>query len=142
MCLDVNSHVPVYEQIMAHVRTGIAAGIYRAGEILPSVRATALRFVVNPNTVQRAYQELEREGLIETRKGRGAFVTADGAVSALGKTATAVRAHFAEGVRLGRAARFKNPELNTLFQQELRANAAASPARAPSDRSTDPDSPA
>ena len=57
------------------VRAAVAAEVYRPGESLPSLRAMAIQLQVNPNTVQRAYDELEREGLIVMQHGRGTFVS-------------------------------------------------------------------
>ncbi|MAE65220.1 MAG: GntR family transcriptional regulator [Phycisphaeraceae bacterium] len=68
------STVPIYRQIVDQVRMAVAAGTLKRGDRLPSVRALAERLVVNPNTVARAYQELSRNGLIESQHGRGVFV--------------------------------------------------------------------
>ncbi|HRX86133.1 MAG TPA: GntR family transcriptional regulator [Phycisphaerae bacterium] len=119
MHIDPASHVPVFEQIVAHFRQAIAAGVYQAGEMLPSVRAAALRCAVNPNTVQRAYQALEREGLIATRRGRGVFVTQGGVAAAERNAAEAAAARFAEGVQIGRAAGIEDERLAALFERAL-----------------------
>jgi GntR family transcriptional regulator len=71
---DPTSRVPIYRQLMDQVRHGIARGKMRPGERLPSVRAMSRELVVNPNTVARAYTELEREGVLNTRQGLGVFV--------------------------------------------------------------------
>lgn len=73
----VNPHsgVPLYVQIEEQVKTAIASGVLEAGERLPTVRELALELTINPNTVARAYRELERAGFIETTPGRGTFVT-------------------------------------------------------------------
>ena len=78
MNIDPGSHVPIYLQIAGAVRAAVAAGVYRPGEVLPSLRAMATEVHVNPNTVQRAYDELEREGLIYSQRGRGLFVAEKG----------------------------------------------------------------
>lgn len=70
-------HTPIYLQIMEELRRALARGELRPGDRVPAVRELAARLLVNPNTVQRAYQELEREGLLVTRRGQGTFV-ADG----------------------------------------------------------------
>lgn len=72
--IDPNSGTPVYLQIYRQVKQAVAAGVLRPGDQLPSVRALAVELVINPNTVARAYQELERDGVIETIRGKGAFV--------------------------------------------------------------------
>ncbi|MBR6028135.1 MAG: GntR family transcriptional regulator [Clostridia bacterium] len=68
---------PIWLQVMARLETEIVTGQAPPGSKLPGGRETALRFGVNPNTVARVYQELERAGLCETRRGLGTYVTAD-----------------------------------------------------------------
>ena len=68
---------PIYVQIMDEVRRSIVAGGLDGDDPLPSVRDLASRLQVNPNTVSRAYRELEREGLVYVRRGRGTFVSPD-----------------------------------------------------------------
>ena len=66
--------VPIYRQIIDQIRMAVAQGALVNGELLPSVRSLAERLVINPNTVARAYSELVREGVIESRHGKGAYV--------------------------------------------------------------------
>ena len=73
--ISTGSSTPIYKQITDSIRLGVATGKLAVGDALPSVRALAGELVVNPNTVARAYAELSREGLLETRAGRGVFVT-------------------------------------------------------------------
>ena len=68
------SDVPIFRQIMHQIQRAISARALRVGEQLPAVRSLAESLVINPNTVARAYQELIREGLLESRSGRGVFV--------------------------------------------------------------------
>lgn len=72
----VNPHsgVPLYVQIEEQIKTAIASGVLEVGERLPTVRELALELTINPNTVARAYRELERAGFIDTTPGRGTFV--------------------------------------------------------------------
>ncbi len=72
--ISTGSSTPIYRQIAEQVRLGAATGRLRIGAQLPSVRALAEELVLNPNTVARAYAELAREGLIESRAGRGVFM--------------------------------------------------------------------
>jgi GntR family transcriptional regulator len=72
--LDPKSGVPIYRQIQDQVRYGIASGRLRPGEQLPTVRALAVDLSVNPNTVIKAYSELERQGVLTTEQGSGTFV--------------------------------------------------------------------
>lgn len=69
------SDVPIFRQIVQQVHRAVAQGQLKVGEQLPAVRTLALILVLNPNTVARSYQELIREGVLESRSGRGVFVT-------------------------------------------------------------------
>jgi GntR family transcriptional regulator len=72
--LDLRSGVPVYRQIIDQVRGGVAEGMLAAGDQLPTVRQLAVDLAINPNTVLRAYRELELGGMIETHQGTGTFI--------------------------------------------------------------------
>jgi|SRR5580700_6277786 GntR family transcriptional regulator len=73
--LDLHSGVPVYRQIIDQVRGGIAAGTLAPGDQLPTVRQLAVDLAINPNTVMRAYRELELGGALETHQGTGTFIS-------------------------------------------------------------------
>src|SRR5580765_1327024 len=73
--LDLHSGVPVYRQLIDQVRTGIASGSLASGDQLPTVRQLAVDLAINPNTVMRAYRELELGGLLETHQGTGTFIS-------------------------------------------------------------------
>jgi GntR family transcriptional regulator len=73
--LDLHTGVPVYRQLIDQVRGGIASGSLMAGDQLPTVRQLAVDLEINPNTVMRAYRELELGGLLETHQGTGTFIS-------------------------------------------------------------------
>src|ERR1700747_2772841 len=73
--LDLHTGVPVYRQLIDQVRTGIASGALAAGDQLPTVRQLAVDLAINPNTVMRAYRELELAALLATHHGTGTFIT-------------------------------------------------------------------
>ncbi|HEX8985112.1 MAG TPA: GntR family transcriptional regulator [Bryobacteraceae bacterium] len=73
--LDQRSGVPIYRQIIDQVLGGIASGTLGGGDQLPTVRQVAVDLAVNPNTVVRAYRELEIRGVLETQQGTGTFLT-------------------------------------------------------------------
>ncbi len=73
--LDLKSGIPVYRQIIDQVMGGIAAGTLTAGDQLPTVRQVAVDLAINPNTVLRAYRELEIRGALETQQGTGTFIS-------------------------------------------------------------------
>ena len=75
MSWEFQDHLPIYAQLMDTLKRRIITGRYLPGEKLPSVRELAAEAGVNPNTVQRAFSELEREGLIYTQRATGKYVT-------------------------------------------------------------------
>jgi GntR family transcriptional regulator len=77
--LDTASPVPIYSQIVEQVRCAIAAGALKPDDEMPSVRALATEHLINPNTVARAYLELEREGLLSKKRGTGTYVSSQAA---------------------------------------------------------------
>jgi GntR family transcriptional regulator len=74
--LDLHTGVPVYRQIIDQIRGGIASGALTPGHQLPTVRQLAVDLQINPNTVVRAYRELELGGLLEIHQGTGTFISA------------------------------------------------------------------
>lgn len=72
---NIRNDLPIYTQLTDQIKLGIASGLYAPGERLASVRDMAMEAGVNPNTMQRALQELEREGLVFTQRTAGRFVT-------------------------------------------------------------------
>jgi GntR family transcriptional regulator len=73
-----SSGMPVYLQLIEQVKHGVDVGVLRPGDQLPPIRRVAEDLVINPNTVAKAYRELEHEGVIELRQGAGAFVAENG----------------------------------------------------------------
>jgi GntR family transcriptional regulator len=74
--IEFHSGIPVYKQIMNHIAAAIAAGALREGAQLPTIRVMHQALKVNPNTVAKAYRELEHKGLISSQRGSGSFVSA------------------------------------------------------------------
>jgi GntR family transcriptional regulator len=103
--VDLDREVPAWRQIVDAVLDGVAAGRVGVGDRLPSVRALAAAALVNPNTVGKAYRELEADGITESRQGDGVFVADAGPERArsLRRRATleAFRQAVAEGLRAG-----------------------------------------
>jgi DNA-binding transcriptional regulator YhcF (GntR family) len=75
--MDFNENLPIYIQIMNLVKGKMVSGEINGGDKLPSVRELSKELKVNPNTIQRTYQELEREGLVFTQRGMGTFAAED-----------------------------------------------------------------
>ncbi len=76
MVISINqqSNIPVFKQLVEEIKLKIASGELQKGEQLPSIRELAVSLNLNPNTVMKSYKELEREGLLETKMGKGVFV--------------------------------------------------------------------
>ncbi|MDI3280235.1 MAG: GntR family transcriptional regulator [Bacillota bacterium] len=102
--IDPNSGIPIYVQLKEAIRRAIALGEYAPGDQLPTVRQLAVDLKINVNTVSKVYAELEREGLLATRQGRGTFVNnnppppADGGEQRLGEL---VNRLLVEAMQLG-----------------------------------------
>src|SRR5579884_2434485 len=92
LTIDPRSGVPIYLQIIEQVKRSVALGILTPGEQLPTVKQLALDLTVNPNTVARAYRDLERDQVIETAPGRGSFVRGNGSVETARAAASDVAA--------------------------------------------------
>src|SRR6476661_8431836 len=73
--LDMRSGVPVYRQLIDQILTSMASGILCSGDQLPTVRQVAVDLAINPNTVMRAYRELEIRGVVSSQQGSGTFIT-------------------------------------------------------------------
>ncbi|MHA6531898.1 GntR family transcriptional regulator [Paenibacillus sp. BAC0078] len=75
MTIEFDNNQPIYLQIMNYIKGEIVTGKLKPGDKIPSVRELAAELQINPNTVQRTFQELEREEIVETRRGMGRYVT-------------------------------------------------------------------
>jgi GntR family transcriptional regulator len=118
--VDGRSGVPPYLQIVQQVRQALRMGVLAVGDQLPSVREVVAATVVNPNTVLKAYRDLEREGLVEARAGLGTFVRGrppgppPGTHSRLGRS-------LARWVREARAAGLDDESIESLLRVTLRS---------------------
>ena len=113
------SGVPIYLQLMEQVKHAIETGALRPGEQLPGMRPLAEELVINPNTVAKAYRELEHEGVIELRHGAGAFVSANAQAKKLTDKLRAAQAVVADAVDKMRARGVTDEEIRRLFEAEL-----------------------
>jgi GntR family transcriptional regulator len=82
--VEYNSGIPVYRQIINQVCAAVAAGAFKPGDQLPTIRALSERLNVNPNTVAKAYRELELKGIIVSERGSGSFIQTQPPASAPG----------------------------------------------------------
>ena len=111
--------VPIYLQLMEQVKHAIETGALRAGDQLPGIRPLAEELVMNPNTVAKAYRELEHEGVIELRHGSGAFVTKNARAAKLAGTLRGAQSIVASAVERLRGRGVSDEEIRRLFEAEL-----------------------
>ena len=114
-----SSGVPIYLQLMEQVKHAIETGALRPGEQLPSIRPLAEELVVNPNTVAKAYRELEHDGVIELRQGAGAFVSDKAPTQQDAERLKAAQALVAQGIQRLRARGITDEEIRRLIEAEL-----------------------
>ena len=112
------SPVPIYEQIVSQVVFAVAGGDLGPGDLVPSVRDLAAELVINPNTVARAYQELERLGVVETRRGIGMAVTAEAPKRCRDRRKESVRERIRDAVREAIAAGLSSDDVQKLVATE------------------------
>lgn len=116
---NVSSGVPIYVQLMEQVKHAIETGALRPGEQLPGIRPLAEELVINPNTVAKAYRELEHEGVIELRQGAGAFVSDSAPTRKDADKLRAAQATVATAVEKLRGRGVTDDEIRRLFEAEL-----------------------
>lgn len=117
-----SSGVPIYLQLMEQVKHAIETGALRPGEQLPSIRPLAEELVMNPNTVAKAYRELEHEGVIELRQGAGAFVSNKAPTQQETERLKAAQALVAQGIQRLRARGISDDGIRRLIEAELARN--------------------
>ena len=113
-----SNDAPIYTQLIEQIKVGIVTGAFPRGERLPSVRDLATEAGVNPNTMQRAMAELERDGLVYSQRTAGRFVTEDENMIEQAKRGLAerhIKAFLASMLRLG----FRREEMIALMEQEI-----------------------
>ena len=120
-----SSGVPIYLQLIEQVKHAIDTGALRPGEQLPGIRPLAEELVINPNTVARAYRELEHDGVIELRHGAGAFVSPHARAKKLTDRLRAGQVTVAAAVERLRARGITDAEIRRLFEAELAGVARA-----------------
>lgn len=115
--LNQSSGIPIYLQLIEQVKHAVETGALREGDQLPTIRKVAVDLVMNPNTVVRAYRELEHEGVIELKHGSGAFIkeSAGGRARVMRKAQTVVQSAIERLGSLG----LTEDELRRVFENEL-----------------------
>lgn len=119
MFIYPKSPIPIFRQIADQLRQAVDAGVHKPGEMLPSQRVLAIEIKVNPNTIQRAYEALEREGIVETRRGVGVFVVQSNRRK-LSEAETRLCNQYATAIRQALKAGLTPDAARAMFEQSLR----------------------
>jgi GntR family transcriptional regulator len=122
MSLSMEDPQPMYRQIESQLRDFILAGVLKPGTRLPTIRALAAQLTCSIITTQRAYRDLEDEGLIFTRQGRGTVVAQITEEKMSARRREAVEAAFVEAVSIGRRAGLTEGELRAVLDETLQRN--------------------
>jgi GntR family transcriptional regulator len=123
MRVDTSSFIPIYEQIKKDIARRVATGQLKVHDPLPSIRDLATEIIVNPNTVARAYRELEQDGLITTQKGRGSFVASRARPDAESDLKAYLGRVMDEAISEARKYELGESAVRELFEERLRRNA-------------------
>jgi GntR family transcriptional regulator len=123
--LNPSAGIPLYLQLIQQVKHAVETGALREGDQLPAIRKVAMDLVMNPNTVVRAYRELEHEGILDLKHGSGAFIkeSAGGRARVMRKAQTLVQSALERLAPLG----LTEDELRRVFENELAQSRAARP---------------
>src|SRR5450759_1459487 len=124
--LSTGNERPIYGQIADRVRFAVAAGVVRPGELVPSVRELSKQLVVNPNTVARAYRELQTEGLLEPVRGTGLQVAEAAPERCRAARRAYVRQRLRGAIEEARASAMDAAEIETILREEWGQTVAAS----------------
>ena len=120
--LDQKSGLPFYMQLMQQVRQALLFGMLKAGDRLPTVKEVVAQVAINPNTVHRAYRDLEHDGVVISRPGLGTFVSATPRASMARDQYLALRADLERSIRRARVLGLDEDTLASLFEHVLREN--------------------
>lgn len=119
MHIDLHNGLPIYDQINRQIKFAVANGVLRTGELIPSVRELAQRIAVNPNTVARAYRELQSEGVLETLRGEGLRVTRDAPEACRRDRQSLLKARLRGAISECRTGGLATAEIRTLIDEVL-----------------------
>jgi len=119
LTVDARSGVPIYLQIIEQIKRSVALGVLQAGEQLPTVKQLALDLTINPNTVAKAYRDLEREQVIETAAGRGSFVRGGSVTEAKAAVGDVARTAIDAAVREAKSLGLERGDVHELLDRAL-----------------------
>lgn len=117
--IDPNNGVAIYEQVARQVKFAVAAGGLETGDLVPSVRELARDLAINPNTVARAYRELQTDGVLETVRGTGLSVTRGARKRCQGERVKLIRQRLRQAISEAAQSQIAASELRELIEEEL-----------------------
>jgi GntR family transcriptional regulator len=119
--IDPHNGLAIYDQIARQIKFAIAGGVIASGELIPSVRELARELAINPNTIARAYRQLQDDGVLDSVRGTGLEVAPGAAERCRGERVKLVRARLRQVLREARQSRLEKGELRDLVEKELAA---------------------
>ncbi|MEX0979042.1 MAG: GntR family transcriptional regulator [Pirellulales bacterium] len=121
MFLHIEPHngLAIYDQIVRQIKFAVAGDVLRAGELIPSVRDLARQLAINPNTIARAYRQLQDDGVLEPVRGTGLEVAGGAAERCRGERLKLIRARLRQVLAEARQSRLEKGELRQLVEKEL-----------------------
>jgi len=123
--LDLKSGVPAYRQLVDQVRQALRLGLLRPGDQLPTVRDVVKQIAINPNTVHRAYRDLEQQGLTEGRPGSGTFITR--ALARVPEQQKTLQRQLEKWMRSAREAGLGDEAISALVAEAMRSSEKEGP---------------
>jgi len=118
--INTSNGVPVYEQVYRQVAFAIANGIITSGDLVPSVRAMAKDLAINPNTVARAYRDLQSQGVLEVQRGSGMLVTKTARTKCKSIRSTVLKLQMSSIVEEARRSQLSDDEIRQLLENKLK----------------------
>jgi GntR family transcriptional regulator len=117
--IEPNNRLAIYDQVVRQVKFAVAQGTLRSGDRVPSVRELSKQLAINPNTVARAYRQLQDEGVLETLRGLGLQVAQGATAPCRSERVELIRQRLRETLREARASGLNDEELRALIEHEL-----------------------
>ena len=117
--INTNNGVPVYEQVSRQIMFAVASDGLRAGEMIPSVREMARELAINPNTVARAYRQLQDQEILETVRGEGIAVAKGAKVKCKSARTKLIRTQIEQVISVAKQSQLSNEEIKKMVDAEL-----------------------
>ena len=117
--IDANNGLAIYDQVVRQIKYAVADGAIREGELVPSVRELTRELAINPNTVARAYQQLQASNVLESVRGTGLAVKKSAAARCKKDRTSLIQQRIRDVLGEAKQSRMEHPELQAMIEQEL-----------------------